>query len=351
MGKPFFSVVVPVYNVIKYLDRCIKSIVSQNFTDCEIIFVDDGSTDGSDKLCDSWAEKDSRIRVVHKQNAGLGLARNTGIENAEGEYILFFDSDDYILPGLFEMLHDRIEETHAQAVFFGMRRLFHNGEKVNELIPNPQKMFYNNPEEIREELLPDYIDLNPHTGYVSNLRMSACTSCLSLDFLRKNNLKFVSEREYISEDVYFFIEMFNYLSSAAFLKTTHYCYCQNQGSLTYNYVSERFERINKFNDDITALAKSLNYNDEVILRLKSVHIATVMACMKMKMANCKVEGVMSAYRGLRKMCKDRKLIKALQELPHEHVSTSWKIFRSLILNKHYILTAVCIYCQYIRKGI
>ena len=92
------SIVVPIYNVEKYLDRCIKSIVSQTYGNLEILLVDDGSPDDCPRVCDEWAEKDSRIKVVHKLNAGLGYARNTGIENATGKYICFFDSDDYIEP-------------------------------------------------------------------------------------------------------------------------------------------------------------------------------------------------------------------------------------------------------------
>ena len=90
------SIVVPVYNVEKYLDRCIESIVNQTYKNLEIILVDDGSTDSCPQMCDEWGLKDSRIKVVHKENAGLGMARNTGIDNALGEYIFFFGSDDYV---------------------------------------------------------------------------------------------------------------------------------------------------------------------------------------------------------------------------------------------------------------
>ena len=96
MDRPAISVVVPVYKVEDYLDRCVASIVSQTYDRLQIILVDDGSPDGCGAMCDAWAEKDSRIKVVHKVNAGLGMARNTGMENATGKYIFFFDSDDYV---------------------------------------------------------------------------------------------------------------------------------------------------------------------------------------------------------------------------------------------------------------
>ena len=88
------TVVLPIYNVEKYLDRSVKSIVEQTYTNLEIILVDDGSPDMCPQMCDEWARKDKRIKVIHKKNAGLGMARNTGIDNASGDYICFFDSDD-----------------------------------------------------------------------------------------------------------------------------------------------------------------------------------------------------------------------------------------------------------------
>ena len=96
MNKPLLTVIVPCYNVEKYLDKCISSIVSQTYTNLEIILIDDGSTDNTGKICDSWQEKDQRIRVIHKQNEGLSCARKTGIENMTAEYVAFVDSDDWI---------------------------------------------------------------------------------------------------------------------------------------------------------------------------------------------------------------------------------------------------------------
>lgn len=98
------SVIVPVYNVEKYLNRCIDSIINQTYTDLEIILVDDGSTDSSGSICDEYAQKDERIKVIHKENGGLSDARNTGVAAATGDYVSFIDSDDYIEPDMMELL-------------------------------------------------------------------------------------------------------------------------------------------------------------------------------------------------------------------------------------------------------
>lgn len=98
MRSPEISVIVPVYNAEKYLNRCIDSILAQTYTDFELLLIDDGSTDNSGKICDEYAEKDTRIRVFHKENGGASSARNVGLDNACGEWIAFADSDDYVFP-------------------------------------------------------------------------------------------------------------------------------------------------------------------------------------------------------------------------------------------------------------
>ena len=98
------SVIVPVYKVEQYLDRCIESIVNQTYRDLEIILVDDGSPDNCPAICDRWSKIDSRIKVIHKENGGVSSARNVGLDNADGEYIGFADSDDYLDPKMFELL-------------------------------------------------------------------------------------------------------------------------------------------------------------------------------------------------------------------------------------------------------
>lgn len=104
MIEPMISVIVPIYNVEHYLDRCIQSIVDQTYRNLEIILVDDGSPDGSPEICDLWAKRDSRIKVIHKENGGLSSARNAGLDICDGVYIGFVDSDDWVEPDMYETL-------------------------------------------------------------------------------------------------------------------------------------------------------------------------------------------------------------------------------------------------------
>lgn len=105
------SVIVPVYKVEPYLDKCISSIVNQTYKNLEIILVDDGSPDNCPAMCDAWAEKDSRIRVLHQRNQGGGAARNAGLDLASGSLIAFVDSDDYIVPDMYAHLYTLLEQS------------------------------------------------------------------------------------------------------------------------------------------------------------------------------------------------------------------------------------------------
>lgn len=121
---PLISVIVPVYKVEPYLDRCVQSIVDQTYTNLEIILVDDGSPDNCPAMCDAWATKDSRIRVIHKANGGLSDARNAGMAIAKGEYIGFVDSDDWIEPRMYQRLGEAITGTDSDIASCGARRVW-----------------------------------------------------------------------------------------------------------------------------------------------------------------------------------------------------------------------------------
>lgn len=111
--KKLISIIVPVYNVETYLEKCVNSIINQTYKNLEVILIDDGSTDSSGIICDEIARKDSRIKVIHKKNFGVSAARNLGLDNANGEYIGFVDSDDWIEPNMYELLYREIEENNS----------------------------------------------------------------------------------------------------------------------------------------------------------------------------------------------------------------------------------------------
>ena len=124
------SIIVPVYKVEKYLKKCVDSILAQTFSDFELILVDDGSPDNSGRICDDYAKKDARVRVVHKQNGGLSSARNAGIEVAKGKYLGFVDSDDYIAEDMYELLYKAITKEEADLSICGIYDVYEGKDPI-----------------------------------------------------------------------------------------------------------------------------------------------------------------------------------------------------------------------------
>lgn len=125
------SIIIPVYNVSQYLNECIRSVVNQSYKDFECILIDDGSSDGSEIICDQWEQKDSRIKVIHQLNQGVSKARNRGIAEAKGEYIAFIDSDDWIAPNYLNELFQPIEKYNIDLVVCGLQQHYNNGTFKN----------------------------------------------------------------------------------------------------------------------------------------------------------------------------------------------------------------------------
>lgn len=128
-NNSLISVIVPIYKVEKYLNECIRSIINQTYHNLEIILVDDGSPDKCPEMCDDWAKKDGRIRVIHKENGGLSSARNAGLDICTGEYISFIDSDDWIDPYFYEVLLSEITKSESDIVMCAIIAEYSNGQR------------------------------------------------------------------------------------------------------------------------------------------------------------------------------------------------------------------------------
>ena len=128
------TVIIPIYNAEKYLERCVNSVLAQTQTDLEIILIDDGSSDNSPMICDSYASKNDNVSVIHQKNAGVSAARNVGIETATGKYIGFVDSDDWIEPKMFERLLSEAERTESDVVMCDATTVYEDGRTQADTI-------------------------------------------------------------------------------------------------------------------------------------------------------------------------------------------------------------------------
>lgn len=129
----FFSIILPVYNVEKYLEECVDSILGQTFKDFEVVLVNDGSKDSSPAICDAYADRDSRVKVIHKENGGQSTARNMGLENACGDYVIYLDSDDFITSEtFFEDIYNKIQETDSDIVLYKYSKFFDDTKTLDK---------------------------------------------------------------------------------------------------------------------------------------------------------------------------------------------------------------------------
>lgn len=235
------SVIVPVYNVDKYLDRCMESLVGQTLQDIEIILVDDGSPDQSPAKCDDYAVKDPRVKVIHKQNQGLGFARNSGLEIASGEYVAFVDSDDFVDLTMYETLYHYSDNGTIDAVFCGLRRYWNEQKIINRCDVSQHTIFRGN--QVRKLAL-DFISSAPECSEERRYEMSVWHSIYKRETLSQHNLKFLSEREILSEDLPFQVSFFLLANRVTFIPDILYSYCMNNSSsLTNTFSIAKFQRM------------------------------------------------------------------------------------------------------------
>lgn len=216
MRRVDISVIVPVYNAERFVDRCIESILSQNFNAFELILVDDGSIDRSGNICDEYAKKDSRIRVLHQSNAGVSVARNLGIKNAQGKYISFVDADDVLLPDALSNLWMPVLHYSNVNVVCGQIRL-----RESILGPDPKV-----PEYTEDK---DYIRSLPLWEL---LNFSACARLVSKDLIETHGIYF-SEGITCGEDPLWIFMLHKYVRSVAQCRITVYQYIENPNSVMH----------------------------------------------------------------------------------------------------------------------
>ena len=211
------SVIVPVYKVEKYLDICIKSILTQTYSNFELILVNDGSPDNCPKICNDYATKDDRITVLHKQNGGLSDARNEGVKIAKGSFVTFIDSDDYVAKDYLETMITMQKRYDVDIVVTGIETFL---EDENPKITNNNKEYVYTGEEALENML-----------YQNNLDSSACAMLLPIEIAKKYPFPF---RKY-HEDEYITYKYYAAVEKVAVTTKTLYFYLQRKGSIMHTF--------------------------------------------------------------------------------------------------------------------
>ena len=245
MAQPLISVIVPVYNTERYLERCIASLRKQTLEDIEIILVDDDSTDSSLEICYKLANEDNRIKVLSKVNEGAGMARNAALAIASGAYIGFVDSDDFIEPEMFETLYSRARKYDSDLVLSGV--VFVDGSMFSEVGECIRKSYFDvdtqfDNTETLQKLRMGIVGAAPEDADDSKYGMSIWKCLFRHEIIKQNGIVFKSEREIFSEDALFMIDYISCIQKATGIPEAFYNYCRNGESISKSYKKDRFEK-------------------------------------------------------------------------------------------------------------
>ncbi len=225
--KPLVSIIVPVYNVEKYISGCITSILSQTYENLQVILVDDGTPDRSGKICDDFAQKDQRVLVIHKENGGLSSARNTGLDAAEGKYIMFIDSDDYVVENAVEILVEACERYNTDFVQF---------DTIHTT--NPEYSPHRASEDFSAEIITDLRKMYWKMYETLGPGVSACTKLHKREIF--DSLRF--KEGIIHEDDYFTLFALQKVNVGLYLDAKLYYYIVHENSiLTSNFSKKKLD--------------------------------------------------------------------------------------------------------------
>jgi len=230
MVTGLISIIIPVYNIEKLLQYTIDSILKQTFENFELLLIDDGSTDGSPQICDEFAKQDSRIIVIHKENQGPSATRNLGIEKANGEFIMFVDSDDLVQPEMLEKMYETICKYETDLCICGFERFRDNWKQAYRLSPYSLVLLQS-----KEELASIYTKAETNMFGVS-----IWAKLYRADIIKRENIRFREDIDY-EEDCCFNIDYFQHITTTSVINNCFYRYRQMEASLSKGYRPDTFK--------------------------------------------------------------------------------------------------------------
>ena len=326
------SVIVPVYNVSRYLERCINSLIIQTYPDLEVILVDDGSKDDSAAICDAYCEQYANFKVVHKENGGLGFARNSGLEIAQGKYVTFLDGDDYLLPDHIQNLYDKLTADGADTCLGGHTKVYssHSLAHQNVAFGHVYKG-----RDIQPGILTRMFGKASTDG--DYIEMSVCMALYSLEIIQKYNIRFHSERELISEDLVFNIDYYPNAQCVTVSDDVGYCYCDNEGSLTTRYNPNRFSQQKKLYLYLKEQIHTLGLSEDAEERAQNTFISVARYAIKLENKFKKSNGMDTYRNNVKAICTDETLAEIIRNYDASKVPFKSRIINTLILQKQFVL--------------
>lgn len=316
------SIIVPIYNVERYLEACIESILSQTYGNFELILVDDGSPDQCGIICDKYATQDSRIKVIHKENQGLGMARNTGLDYAIGEFVCFVDSDDWLEQHAIEYWIRAQRKYDADIVMCNYQKRNDNKEVLYRYEIRNKECCYRG-KEIEQEIFWPMIGQESMVREDFTINMCVWTNLYRRELIESEQIRFLSEREYLSEDICFNLQYLLSCKVAVMIPESLYCYRYNPTSLTSRYKGDEYQKAVALYNKVQSWAKQAKREEFKEFRVERFFLTKVRELM---FRLCESDMAYSAKKSMcRSILKDYTLQDVLQRYPIKRYKLKYKI--------------------------
>ncbi len=334
------SIVIPVYNMERYLERCMESVLKQSLEEIEVILVDDGSIDRSSLMCDEYAIKDSRVKVIHQENTGLTGAWKAGSRVARGEYTGYVDSDDFVQSDMYERLYQRGIEQGADIVCCGIHHIY---EEELTYAPWDEQMELPKENTTIEELKEEVFDSLINNGSFMGRRLLAnrVTKIVKTSIVIKN-LDLCNDEVTIGEDFQFSLAMLLSANKISIIRDFYpYFYYMNMKSMTMQYDPNYLSKIKIMKENLTRISKEKDVYDfelQIINDFLCLVILQVKGCIyKRKFLPYK-----SIREDIRTICKDSKVKEAIRKHYMPNLSFAEKLFIYLMDKSMYYCIYLCV---------
>lgn len=329
--NPLISVIIPVFNVEKFLPQCIESVINQTYLSLEIILVNDGSTDSSGLICDEYKDKDFRIKVIHKENEGLSSARNIGIEISTGDYICFLDSDDWMDAETLEKAIDISMIYNSDIVFWSFIKEFENYQleyKVNDITKDFFVYKYFELEKLKRRIVGLYKE-ELSIPIKTDAFISAWGKLYKSSLLKENFLKFFSTQIVGSEDVAFNISAFHFSKNIVYLNRcfNHYR-MTNPNSLTKSHGNTLFFRYKNLYNVIFEFIEANNLSQEYKTALDNRFSLSLINNALSITGKRNNSSLLQKRNDLDSIINDKLFVKSIKNLQINHMPFKWRLFFS-----------------------
>lgn len=341
------SIIVPIFKVEKYLRNCVDSILNQTLKEIEVILVEDGSPDSCGRIADEYRLQDSRVKVIHQSNKGLGLSRNSGLDIAKGEFVGFVDSDDFVSKDMFRILYDNAKKNNAD-VSYCLHQKFC---EVEDVVPSNEKMeikCWSGKSEIRQYLL-DRVGLPPQFKKDKLYGATVWNGIFSRDVIERNRLRFVSERLFIAEDVIFDIDCIPCCNKIVHCNLRLYYYRYNNNSLTTVYKEDRFEKNLELYVEMCNRLSRHYEKKEYFNPTARYFLVTALIAAKQEVQFSQKNGKRHALRRIKEICNNEYVRNVLNEYNYLLLPIRHKLFCLLLKRNAYGMIYNLFKIQNLRK--